>query len=134
MGGAETEIYSGTENIVLEAALFDPVVIRRSSRSSGLRSESSARYEREVNHFCLEMALYRALSLIEELAGGTIVAQEIADNRPDLSICNRSIELRLERINQVLGPVELGDNNIDELTSVDVENILTALGLSLIHI
>ncbi|CCH68078.1 Phenylalanyl-tRNA synthetase beta chain [Richelia intracellularis HH01] len=131
MGGAETEIYSGTENIVLEAALFDPVVIRRSSRSSGLRSESSARYEREVNHFCLEMALYRALSLIEELAGGTIVAQEIADNRPDLSICNRSIELRLERINQVLGPVELGDNNIDELTSVDVENILTALGCKL---
>lgn len=128
MGGAETEIHSGTENIVLEAALFDPVVIRRSSRSSGLRSESSARYERGVSHFSLEMALHRALFLIEELAGGIIVAQETADNRPDLSTWNRSIELRLERINQVLGPVELVDNNIGELTSVDIEGILTALG------
>ncbi|NRB07528.1 MAG: phenylalanine--tRNA ligase subunit beta [Richelia sp.] len=131
MGGAETEVHSGTENIILEAALFDSVAIRRSSRSVGLRSESSGRYERGVNSVGLEIACRRALSLITELAGGSIVTQETADTRPNPSTWNRSIELRLERVNQVLGPVELGDDNMGELVGADVERTLTALGCEL---
>ncbi len=131
MGGAETEVHSGTQNIVLEAALFDSVAIRRSSRSVGLRSESSGRYERGVNSVGLEIACRRALSLITELANGTIVTQEKADHRPDPANWNRSIELRLERVNQVLGPVELGNDELGELTEADVSGILTALGCQL---
>ncbi|MDJ0799755.1 MAG: phenylalanine--tRNA ligase subunit beta [Calothrix sp. MO_167.B12] len=131
MGGAETEVHSGTENIVLEAALFDSVAIRRSSRSVGLRSESSGRYERGVNSVGLEIACRRALSLITELTGGTIITQEKADTRPDPTTWSRSIELRLERVNQVLGPVELGNDEMGELESADVERILTALGCQL---
>jgi phenylalanyl-tRNA synthetase beta chain len=48
MGGEETEVHEGTQSLVLEAALFDSVAIRRSSRSVGLRSEASGRYERGV--------------------------------------------------------------------------------------
>ncbi|MGH8001067.1 MAG: phenylalanine--tRNA ligase subunit beta, partial [Brasilonema sp.] len=70
MGGEETEVHDGTQNLVLEAALFDSVAIRRSSRSVGLRSESSGRYERGVNRAELEVATRRALSLISELSGG----------------------------------------------------------------
>ncbi|MBR8833871.1 MAG: phenylalanine--tRNA ligase subunit beta [Stigonema ocellatum SAG 48.90 = DSM 106950] len=127
MGGEETEVHDGTQNLVLEAALFEGVAIRRSSRSVGLRSEASSRYERGVNRAELEVACGRALSLIAELAGGTIVSQEIADTRPDPAHWSHSIELRLDRVNQVLGPVDLKEET-GELQGADVERILTALG------
>ncbi|MBD2165816.1 phenylalanine--tRNA ligase subunit beta [Calothrix membranacea FACHB-236] len=130
MGGEETEVYQGTQSLVLEAALFDSVAIRRSSRGVGLRSESSGRYERGVNRAELEVACRRALSLLTELAGGVITQQEIADTRPDPSTWTRSIALRLDRVNQVLGPIDLGEET-GELEERDVERILTALGCEL---
>ena len=127
MGGEETEVYDGTQNIVLEAALFDPVAIRRSARCQGLRTEASGRYERGVNWAELGIACQRAISLITQMAGGIAVGQEIADTRSDPSTWSRVLELRLSRVNQVLGPVEL-DNTIGEIQAADVERILTALG------
>ncbi|MGH2416017.1 MAG: phenylalanine--tRNA ligase subunit beta, partial [Microcystaceae cyanobacterium] len=94
MGGEETEVHPGTQNIVLEAALFDPVAIRRSSRSQGLRTESSSRFERGVNQIELELASQRAIALMTELAGGTPTSQGIIDARPDRSTQSRSIVLR----------------------------------------
>jgi phenylalanyl-tRNA synthetase beta chain len=130
MGGEETEVHEGTQNIFLEAALFDSVAIRRSSRSMGLRTEASGRYERGVNRAELEKAIHRALSMMVEIAQGTIVNQEIADTRPDPSTWSRAIALRLERVNQVLGPIEK-NQKIGELEAQDVERILTALGCQL---
>ncbi|WP_066377775.1 phenylalanine--tRNA ligase subunit beta [Anabaena sp. CA = ATCC 33047] len=130
MGGEETEVHDATQSLVLEAALFDSVAIRRSSRSVGLRSEASGRYERGVNRAELEVACRRALSLIIELAGGVIVHQEIADTRPDPTTWSRSISLRLDRINEVLGPVILGEET-GEIEAQDVERTLTALGCQL---
>ncbi|MDB9342990.1 phenylalanine--tRNA ligase subunit beta [Nodularia spumigena CS-586/05] len=131
MGGEETEVHSGTQSLVLEAALFDSVAIRRSSRSVGLRSEASGRYERGVNRAELEIACNRALSLLSELANGVVVQQEIADTRPDSSTWSRSIALRLDRVNEVLGPVDLGEEETGEVTEADVERILSALGCQL---
>ncbi|MEA5570073.1 phenylalanine--tRNA ligase subunit beta [Calothrix sp. UHCC 0171] len=131
MGGAESEVHEGTQNLILEAALFDNVAIRRSSRSVGLRSESSSRYERGVNFAGLEIAGDRALSLFVELAGGTIVTQTVADTRPHPTTWNRSVELRLKRVNELLGPVRLGDDDAGELEAADVERTLTALGCQL---
>lgn len=130
MGGEETEVYEGTENIVLEAALFESVAIRRSARSLGLRTEASIRFERGVNQAEFGMAAKRAIALLTELAGGTLTAQSIADTRPDPASWARSIKLRLDRINQILGPVELEDD-IGEILPEDVERILTALGCQL---
>jgi phenylalanyl-tRNA synthetase beta chain len=127
MGGEETEVHDGTQNLVLEAALFESVAIRRSSRSVGLRTEASSRYERGVNRAELEVACRRALSLISSLCSGTIVQQEISDTRPEPSTWTRSIELHLDRVNQLLGPVDLKDET-GELEGKDVERILTALG------
>jgi len=126
MGGEESEVDEGTQNLMLEAALFDSAAIRRSARSQGLRTEASARYERGVNQAELEFACRRALALITELAGGAIAAQSIVDTRNQSSM-TRSIELRLERVNQILGPVTLGEN-LGELQSPEIERILKALG------
>jgi phenylalanyl-tRNA synthetase beta chain len=129
MGGEETEVDNNTNNIVLEAALFDPVVIRRSSRAQSLRSEASTRYERGVNQVELESACKRAIALLQELAAGTPVIQAISDHRIDHASRN-AIELRLSRINQILGAVNKEDG-IGYIEATDVESILGALGCNL---
>ena len=130
MGGEATEVNDNTQSIVLEAALFDPVTVRRSSRSQSIRTESSTRYERGVNQAELDIACKRAIALITELAGGTPTTQSIADQRPDPSTWARSIELRLDRVNQILGPVHQAEE-LGEILPEDVERILTALGCQL---
>ena len=128
MGGEETEVAEETQNILLEAALFEQVTIRRSSRSQSLRSEASARYERGINQSELELACRRAIALITELAGGTPVTQKMSDHRSDRSA--ESIELRLDRIHHVLGPVEK-DGQPTQIAAEDVERILSDLGCTL---
>ncbi|SRR5579883_760129 len=129
MGGEATEVHAETQSLMLEAALFDSAAIRRSARSQGMRTEASARYERGVNQAELDLACCRAIELISELAGGVVVAQVVADNRSNQTLA-RSIELRLDRVNQILGPITIGDE-LGELQPQDVERTLTALGCSL---
>jgi phenylalanyl-tRNA synthetase beta chain len=131
MGGEATEVDASTQNLLLEAALFESVAIRRSARSQGLRTEASARYERGVNWAELEIACHRAVQLIVELAGGTVVTQAIADARPSQGALTRSIVLRLERVHQVLGAIEQGDDLV-ELPAAEVERILTTLGCQVV--
>lgn len=131
MGGESTEVSEGTQNIVLEAAIFDPVAVRKSARSQGgMRSEASTRYERGVNLAELETATHRAIALITQLAGGRVISQDIADRRPDFTQQPRTISLRLERLNQILGPID-DDGEESEITAEDVERTLTALGCQL---
>ena len=129
MGGEETEVDGNTTNIVLEAALFDPVAIRRSSRAQGMRSEASTRYERGVNQVELESACKRAIALLQELAGGTPKAQAMSDSRVNFSSLP-AIELRLSRINHLLGQVKR-ENGLGYIEASDVERILGALGCKL---
>ena len=129
MGGEETEVDDETSNIVLEAALFDPVVIRRSSRAQSLRSESSTRYERGVNQVELDSACSRAIALLQELAGGTPVTQAVSDYRSDPTTRD-AIELRLSRIHQILGAVNK-EEGIGYIEASEVESILGALGCNL---
>lgn len=132
MGGESTEVSTGTQNIVLEAAIFDPVAVRKSARSQGgLRSEASTRYERGVNLAELETATHRAIELIVQLAGGKISSQAVVDRRPDLTLQPRTIKLRLERLNQILGPID-DDGEPGEISPEDVERTLTALGCQLV--
>jgi phenylalanyl-tRNA synthetase beta chain len=130
MGGADTEVSATTTSILLEAAIFDAVAIRKSSRSQNLRSEASTRYERGVNLAEVELANQRALNLLVEIAGGRVVATAQADHRPDWVGQPRTIALRLARLNQILGPTVAGEE-IGEVSVADVEKTLTALGCQL---
>lgn len=130
MGGADTEVGKTTTSILLEAAIFDSVAIRKSSRSQNLRSEASTRYERGVNLAELELANQRALNLLIELASGQVITEAKADYRPDWLVQPRTIELRWERLNQILGPT-VGEEEVGEVSAVDIERTLTALGCQL---
>ncbi|MBE9145049.1 phenylalanine--tRNA ligase subunit beta [Planktothrix mougeotii] len=133
MGGEETEVFEQTQNLLLEAAIFAPIAIRRSARAQGLRSESSTRYERGVNQAELALACRRAIVLLKELASGTPTRQETDSSGIELQ--SPEISLRLDRINQVLGQLKRGQGTAAEsyLLPEEVEGILTALGCGLVR-
>ena len=74
MGGAETEISFSTKNVLIECAWFDPVAVRRASRSLKLHTEASLRFGRGADPEMAELASRRSAELILELAGGELLA------------------------------------------------------------
>ena len=62
MGGADTEIGPQTTHVLIEAAEFDPISVRRTSRALGLFSPSSFRFERPIDPEITEWASRRAAS------------------------------------------------------------------------
>lgn len=71
-GGKASGISEGTADVFLESAVFDPVVIRKTSRRHGLLTDASYRFERGVDPTFTMTALYRAAELILETAGGYV--------------------------------------------------------------
>ena len=116
MGGLATEVTSNTQNVVLEAATFDGVSIRRTSRALGLRSEASGRYERGIDTANSIRALDRAAQLLENM-GACKVCPEIVENYPNM-LLPRQITFLPSKVNAYLG------TNID--TTV-ILNILRSL-------
>ena len=74
MGGLDSEVKDNTDTILLEAAYFNPTMIRRTSKRYGLHTESSHRFERGADIDMIPVALDRAASLIAELAGGQVLS------------------------------------------------------------
>ncbi|MDQ2995587.1 MAG: phenylalanine--tRNA ligase subunit beta, partial [Chloroflexota bacterium] len=78
MGGAASEVGETTTRVLLEAAIWEPTIIRRMARAFKLPSEASRRFERGVDYELPPLAQRRALGLIQQIAGGT-VAQGMID-------------------------------------------------------
>ena len=118
MGGLETEIAASSSNVLIEAARFDPMSVRKTSRGLALFSPSSYRFERPIDPEATDWASRRCSELILELAGGTLYSGSIdlgssRSERP-------AVTLRLEQILRILGIA------IDPAT---VFEILASLGL-----
>jgi len=72
MGGKDTEVSSQTKTILLEAAIFNPVVTRKARRYLGISTESSYRFERGIDPNAVGLATSRATQLLQELAGARL--------------------------------------------------------------
>lgn len=120
MGGEGSGVTESTTDILLESAFFDPSRVRRASRSLGLFSDSSYRFERGVDPEGVAIASSRAVELIIQLAGGT--ASETLDVAGELPP-RAKIPLRHERVRSVLG-LDISDTEIDSaLTRVGLINL-----------
>ncbi len=75
MGGEATEITSGTTDVVIEAAYWEPAVISRAARRHKLPSEASRRYERGVDPAISAVAAEAAAALLTRYAGGSVVGR-----------------------------------------------------------
>ncbi len=101
MGGKNSSIGDDTANLLFECAKFKRDNIRKSSKALGQRSDSSARFEKGVDAYTTEMALRRALNLIEATQSGVVFGKTVDVLNES---CNqKSITTTYDRINKVLG-------------------------------
>jgi len=101
MGGQNTEINASTTDVLIESAYFSPTNIRRTSKTLGLRSESSYRFERGADIGICDWANRRAAQLILETAGGQL-AKGVVDAYPK-PVEPKTITLRHLKVNELLG-------------------------------
>jgi phenylalanyl-tRNA synthetase beta chain len=116
MGGLETEVTTQTTTILLEAASFDFVSVRKTARQFNLFSEASTRFSRGVHPEVVKPAASRAAQLFHKYAGGEVLAG-MADNYP-APVPPQVVELNRPEIERLLG-VPMPDG--------EVERVLTAL-------
>jgi phenylalanyl-tRNA synthetase beta chain len=101
MGGQASEITASTRRIVLECAYFDPRGVRRVSRRHGLRSESSHRFERGIDHGDTAQVLEHALGTTCRLTGGTASKDILV--REAKKLPRASVSVEAARMQALLG-------------------------------
>ena len=112
MGGQISEVTDETKIIVLEAAYFDPLSVRKTSTRLNLKSESSTRFERKIDYKRVERALDYAAYLLCEYADATCykgVASEVKVELPE-----EHIVITADKINSVLG-TSLSDQYVNQI-------------------
>jgi phenylalanyl-tRNA synthetase beta chain len=119
MGGQDSEIGFATHNILLESAWFDAISVRRTSKVLGLRTEASTRFERGSDPEMAELASRRCAELIQQLAGGEVLAG-VVDIYPGRSVPGNLLVARRE-LWRVMGA---------DVPDADVETILSSLGFA----
>ena len=100
MGGLSTEVELDTKNIIIEAAIFDSIKIRKTSKKI-LRSESSNRFEKGLDPKRTYMAIERSCALLEKYADAKIVGGMLSYDNVDKT--EKTINITCEKINKVLG-------------------------------
>lgn len=119
MGGLDTEVSDSTTTILLEAAHFDPVTVRTTSRKLGINSDASFRFERHVDTEMIDWASQRIADLIIQVAGGK-AAKGIVDQYPRKEEA-QTVAMRFSRLKHLLGI---------EIPNDEVVKIFDSLGLS----
>ncbi|MDD3487122.1 MAG: phenylalanine--tRNA ligase subunit beta [Candidatus Moranbacteria bacterium] len=122
MGGENSGISDETTSIVLESANFNPTMIRKTRARPGLNSESSYRFEREVDPNLAEVGAARAIELIEKYGGKNVKVSAYKDVYP-AKVKPWKIKLDPDYAKSLLG------ENIPEKK---IKNILENLGMKVL--
>lgn len=113
IGGQNSEVRAGTRSLLLEVATFDASTVRRSSQRHGLRTDSSARFEKSLDPELPPHAAAHFARLLSELQPNVRFPGPASDVRTSPP---RSIEiiLRPSRVRAALG-AELSDGEIRDI-------------------
>ena len=111
-GGEDSGVTESTTEVFLESAYFDPGSIRKTSKTQGLQTDASFRYERGADPEITVYALKRAAMLICELTGGQIVG-DIFESYPN-PVERKRIELDYDRIEAFIGQ-KIGHENMTKV-------------------
>ena len=129
MGGWDSMITAETKNVLVEAAWFDPMAVRKTARRHGLHTDASHRFERGADFNACPVASAIVSSIL--LANGGSIEGELVDVRvPALearTADRKPVMLALSEVRRILG------TTIDEegITAATVEGVLVALGCGL---
>ena len=120
MGGGNSEVDENTSEIVLEAATFNPVNIRKTAQRFDSRTEAAMRFEKSLSPEITVDALARCYELIKEIIPGTEAISGIVDDYPT-PIKEAEIEVLTEYIRKRVGH-DISDNDIIKtLTALQYE-------------
>lgn len=101
MGGINSEIDKKTKTILLQGSVFDPILIRRTSKRLNLTTDASYRFERKVDIDGTILAVDRAANLIKECCENTKIGSLIDIG---ISKCKKKlIKIKTIRINNLIG-------------------------------
>ena len=117
MGGANSEVSAATKRIVFEAAHFTPSSVRKTSKTLGLKTDASTRFERGMDITAPARAMARACQLLEQIGAGK-AAGTIQDVYPAPPPA-KSLILDRARVSGLLGM---------DVPAANVERILSSLG------
>ena len=112
-GGAPTAVTNSTTDILIEAATFDPVAVRHTSRRLNIASDSSYRFERGVHAATVNPAADRLVELILDLCGGTLCEGVVSDGAPIPRA--RQVSMRPDRCRLLLGVALTQEQMIEAL-------------------
>jgi phenylalanyl-tRNA synthetase beta chain len=129
MGGWDSMITASTKNVLVEAAWFDPMAVRKTARRHGLHTDASHRFERGADYNAAEVA--SALVSRFLLENGGWIEGELVDVRvPAIearTAKRKPVELALSEVRRILGAT----NDVEGITAATVESVLRALGCGL---
>ena len=118
MGGLDTEIESTTKNVVIEAAIFDGIKVRKTSKKI-VRSEASNRFEKGLDPNRTYIAMERAVKLLEEYADAKIQTGTVIYDKSEKE--DKKIEITVKNINDILGA---------DISEKDIIDVYERLGFS----
>jgi phenylalanyl-tRNA synthetase beta chain len=121
-GGLDAGVSAETKNIFLESAFFNSVAVRKAARAHGLHTDSSFRFERGTDPEITVVALLKAVTLIEEIAGGK-VANSIIDIYPKPFEWSK-VQLSFEYLKTLAG---------DDIPREKVKSILRDLQIKIVE-
>ena len=122
IGGLDSEIKADTTDLFLECAKFRRDSVRRTARTLGVRTESSARFERGVDTIGVAYAMNRALQLIHDLDAGDIISGVI--DRNESLPAPRCLQVPAQKINDLLGIEVAFDTIVNILNSLGIETTI----------
>ncbi len=129
MGGWDSMITPATKNVLVEAAWFEPMAVRRTARRHGLHTDASHRFERGADFNAAPVAS-ALVSRILLAAGGSIEGDLVDVRVPALearTAARQPIALALSEVQRILGTTM----DADGITAATVEGVLSALGCEL---
>ncbi len=121
MGGFDSMITEKTRNILIEAAWFDPVIVRRTARRHGLHTDASHRFERGADYGATTIACARVAQRILESAGGKLHGDAIDAVARDLDLA--PVVLHVKEVKRILGGA---------VETSEIIRLLRALGFELL--
>ena len=100
-GSIKADVTDRTQNIVLEAGVFNPVLVRKMAQRHSIHTQSSQRFERGVDHGGVDEALDDAAQLTGQIAKGQVASGIVNVNNPRVTPV--TIKVTVDHINSVLG-------------------------------
>ncbi|HEU5351345.1 MAG TPA: phenylalanine--tRNA ligase subunit beta [Terracidiphilus sp.] len=129
MGGWDSMITPATKNVLVEAAWFEPMAVRRTARRHGLHTDASHRFERGADFNAAPVASAIVSRIL--LANGGSLEGDLIDARAaawESRTAHRApIQISLSEVHRHLGETE----DPAGIAAADVETILSALGCTL---